>query len=356
MLLVSRVLLLPPVASQVRFMRNRAMLLPIFGIGVTALSLCAIAKAEEHGCTLEIPAIVVLPDYNLVRELGPSAFTLQGKHGSGTVTSVETRSGPRRILFVVETGKQVPAAAKKIEFDVISAILANADGEDSFALLASRGPRNEVGFGTNKETVAASAAAIENVVGTRSQKGGVLDSILEAIDRFQSPREGDAIVVLTLGIESDHYAGYGKVRDALAKAHVRLFGVQLGPIIDAIGAAPSYWGNYYQPGWMDPNRENLFALTRASGGFAGWENTVGGPHNRYNLTNDRQIAIKHIALQIYRAIARYYSIRVENPSSNFALELADSVRKDLPQARLNYPDRYWECKPTPPVQLGAASR
>jgi hypothetical protein len=65
MLLVSRVLLLPPVASQVRFMRNRAMLLPIFGIGVTALSLCAIAKAEEHGCTLEIPAIVVLPDYNL---------------------------------------------------------------------------------------------------------------------------------------------------------------------------------------------------------------------------------------------------------------------------------------------------
>jgi len=337
-------------------MRNRAMLLPIICIVPTALSLCVIAQAEEHGCTLEIPAIVVLPDYDLVRELGPSAFTMQGKHGSGTVASVETRCGPRRILFVVETGKQVPVAVKKVEFAVISEILANAGSEDTFALIASRGPRNEVGFGTSRETVAASAAAIENALGARSQKDGVLDSILEAVEQFQSPREGDAIVVLTLGLESDHHAGYGRVRDALVKAHVRLFGVQLGPIINAVGAAPSYWGNYYQPGWMDPNRENLFALTRASGGFAGWENAAGGPQNKYKFTNERQTAVKHIALQIYRAVARYYSIRLEHSPSNFALELADSVRKDLPQARLNYPDRSWECKATPPVQLGATSR
>lgn len=338
-------------------MRNRATLPPMMCVVLTALLACAIAQAEERACTLEVPAIVVLPDYGLVRGLGPSAFTMQGKYGSGTITSVETRSGPRRILFVVETGKQVLPVARKVEFEVISEILAKAGSEDTFALLASRGPRNEVGFGTSRETVAGSAAAMENDLGARSQKSGVLDSILEAIERFQSPREGDAIVVLTLGIESDHYAGFGKVRDALLKAHVRLFGLQLGPIITAMGAPMRYLGNdHFQPGWMDPNRENLFALTRASGGFAGWENAEGAPRYDYRLTDQQLVAVKHIALQIYRAIARYYDIRVEKPSSNFALDLASSVRKDLPQARLNYPDRSWECKATPPVQLGATSR
>ena len=117
-------------------MRNRAMLLPIICIVPTAL-ICAIAHAEEGACTLDIPAIVVLPDYSLVRDLGPSAFTMRSKDGSGTVTSVETRSGPRRILFVVETGKQVPIAARKVEFEVISEILANAESQNTFALIAS---------------------------------------------------------------------------------------------------------------------------------------------------------------------------------------------------------------------------
>jgi len=270
---------------------------------------------------------------------------------------VETRSGPRRILFVVETGKQVPVAARKVEFEIISEILSKAASEDTFALITSRGPRNEIGFGTSRETVAGSAAAIEKDLGGWSQKSGVLDSILEAIERFQSPREGDAIVVLTLGIESNHYAAYGTVRDALVKAHVRLFGLQLGPIINAIGAVPRYLGNdRFQPGWMDPNRENLFALTRASGGFATWENAAGGPGGEYKLTNERLLAVKHMALQIYRAVARYYSIQIENPPSDFALDLASSVRKDLPQARLNYANRSRECKATPPVQLGATSR
>jgi hypothetical protein len=93
---------------------------------------------------------------------------LHSKGNSVPVTSIETRRGPRHILFVVETGKQVPADAKRV--GVISEILAKADSGDSFALITTRGPRSEVRFGAAKEVIAASAKEVQKDLGAVSQK------------------------------------------------------------------------------------------------------------------------------------------------------------------------------------------
>jgi hypothetical protein len=40
------------------------------------------------------------------------------------------------------------------------------------------------------------------------RRNGVLDTVFDAVDRFQPSREGDSIVVLTLGVESNHRVDY----------------------------------------------------------------------------------------------------------------------------------------------------
>ena len=308
---------------------------------------CGAAAGQEQPCTVDIPTVVVMPDYGLVRKLGPEAFVAHDKHRPIRVESVETYRGSRRVLFIVDTAKSNPAEVRKIEAEVISEILESGGTENSFALLTARGPRKEIHFGAAKEDLSAAVHEIEKGTSGKNQNGGVLDAILEGIDWFQPRREGDAIVALTTGIESNNIAGYGRVRDSLLKAHLRLFGFQAGPI----------FGGYYHPGltvgqfptpWFEPNRESLFALTRDTGGFAGWENAGGDPFKDYRLTDDRLRAVKRVGSQLYKAIAEYYGVRLNHPADNFVLELADSVRKDFPQAKVMYPRKFQDCTGSTP--------
>jgi hypothetical protein len=310
-----------------------------------------IAAAQQAPCKVDLPVIVTLPDYGLVRQLGPTAFSAQHKGRPIAIQSVETRQGPRRILFVVETGKQVPEIARATEIAVISQIIAKAPPGDSFALMTTRGPQHQIPFGTDREAISTVLGKIKTESPGQAQKGGVLDTLMEATTQFRSHQEGDAIVALTMGIESEHKAGYKKVRDSILKSHLRLFGLQLGPIdIGSYSSGPHIVdpaNSYIVSASILPNRENLFALTRETGGFAAWEDMESGPRKRQRLTDERLLAVKHMGLQLYRAVAEYYSIQLETPPNDFVLNLADSVRKDLAQARVSYPIAFSECHGAP---------
>ena len=312
---------------------------------------CIAAAAQESACLTDVPTLVTLPDYGLVRQLGPDQFLAHDKHGSVRIEAVETRRGPLRVLFVVETGKTVSEAARRVQTEVISEMLSSGKPEDSFALLTAHGPRTEVHFGANKEDLAAVVREIAKGISGKNQTGGVLDAIQEATEWFQPRREGDAILALTTGIESNSNTSYGRVRDSLLKAHVRLFGFQLGPIIGGyyrMGPIANAGGQPVFTVSFDRNEDNLFSLTRETGGFSAWENTAGDSMKEYRLTDERLQAVRQMGLQVRKAVTEYYSVRLTHPADGFVLELATSVRKDLPQAQIDYPMRFQECTVPPP--------
>jgi hypothetical protein len=302
--------------------------------------------AQGTGCMVELPAIVVLPDASLVQRLGTGGFVAHDKSGPAKIEAVGSDRNARRILLVVETGKQVPSSARKVQAEILTEILKNARPEDSFALLTMRGPRREIRFGATHEMLTSSIEEIETGVAGKNQEGGALDTIFEGIDWFHPPKAGDAILVLTMGIESNHRVSFAKVRDGLVKARIHLFGFQLGPIIGGYyrtGFGASAFGQTVPTAWIDPNHENLFALSKYTGAFVALENAEGDPWKEYQLTDQRLHAIRHVAHQEYQAIVEFYKIQVQGSPKDLVIDLTDSIRRQLPQAEVSYPRNFPDC-------------
>lgn len=326
---------------------------PVYLIGFVSLfflTICAGSFAQEPRCTLEISAIVALPDATLVQGLGSEGFVAREKSGSSKIAAVISDRAPRHILFVVETGRRVPPTVRKVEGEILTEILKRARPEDSFALLTAYGPRREVRFGANNVTLASAIDEIAIGSSGKNEGTGVLDAIFEGINWFQPRSTGDTVLVLTLGIESKHQISFAKVRDGLAKEGIHVFGFQLGPFFG--GSYNAYlstgpFGRLSLTGWFDPNRENLFTLSRYTGGFVALENAEGDPQKEYQLTDQRLQAIRHAAQQEYKAIVEFYKIQIEGSPKDLEIDLAASVRRELPKAEVIYPRGSQNCLEAP---------
>jgi hypothetical protein len=319
------------------------------------LLFCGKTFAQQQKCTVEVPAIVTLPNASLIEQLGVSSFVARDKDREISIKSVKVDRGPRRILFVVETGKRIPEAARKLEAAIILEVLANGRPEDSFGLLIARGPRKELPFSTDKGPLFAAVHEIEAGVKGKSQDAGVLDTIFAGIQMFQTQQSGDTILALTMGIERDHKIGYGKVRDALTRAHIRVFGYQLGEVIGGyysagIGMGPR--GQFIPTASVDPNLENFFALCLNTGGLAAEENAEGDPQKTYTLTDERLRTVRDVSLQEYKAIVEFYRLQIAGPVNDLEIDLAEPVRKQLPEAKVSFARAQEECSApaSPPSQ------
>ncbi|PYV08439.1 MAG: hypothetical protein DMG23_13525, partial [Acidobacteria bacterium] len=136
-------------------------------------------------------------------------------------------------------------------------------------------------------------------------------------------------------------------RDTLVAGGIRLFGFQLGRIISGslgpsiLSFGPSGVINF--PPEIFPNLENFFTLSRQTGGVAVAENTEGDPWREYELSDKRLQELQYLGVQLYKAIAQYYRLRLKLPARDFSLDLADSARKDVPLAAVIYPTRLPGC-------------
>jgi hypothetical protein len=314
---------------------------------------CCTAFADERSCTEQLPVIVLLPGGALVRKLDKAQFVVRNKNNTLPVHSLTTDNGARRTVFVVETGGRVTEAARKIEAGVLSEILSNARPEDSFALLTADGPREEVRFGENRELLQSAVREFGIKPQGKQHPTGVLDAVSEAITWLQPHQSGDAILVMTMGIEQIMTMGieqtyshisYAKEREALISSGIRLFGFQLGPLI-AGSWIPGRFPSQSSLGILSGNYESLQSLTRESGGFDYVENTV-DLDKTYVLTDERLQVLKGGGRQIYRAIAEYYLVTVEAPHKDFVIDLSDKIRTKLPNATVVYPRKTISCAPT----------
>ena len=77
------------------------------------------------------------------------------------------------------------------------------------------------------------------------------------------------------------------------------------------------------------------------------ENAEGDPQKEYHLTDERLHAIRHAAQQEYKAIVEFYRIQVEGPAKDSEIDLADSLRRELPKAEVIYPRDSQSCLEAP---------
>ncbi len=278
----------------------------------------------------------VLANWNLVQQLPATAFVAQDKKHPLQVQSATTDRGPRRVIFVVENGKGMPAKARKAEAAVISDILSKARSEDSFGLLTALGPRLELRFGSSRDAIQSAAEGLANASPAKSDGKGVLDAVLEASTWFHPRQPGDSICLMTMHLEGINKASLSSLRSALAAGRIRAFGFQLGGDSLSLPTAKSTEGNVYY-------FFKVFALTGSTGGMAylHYEMGPGEP-------TDRELEVlQGEAAMMYQAMTEYYLVQVTSTGPGVAIDLAPSVRSQLPMARVLYPRNLPQCPAVP---------
>jgi hypothetical protein len=311
------------------------------------------AAGQNPSCEVDVPLIIVMPDAALVRHVPADGFIAHHGGEALAIRSVDTDTGPRRIVLVVETGKNVNQAARKVEASVLGAIVTNARAEDSFAFLTAHGPRKELPFGAPRDVLLSSIGELSLPAMGKNQSKSILDSVLEAADWLRPSQQGDSIILFTMGLGPLGESGYGRVANTLNASGIRLFGFQLGTFyagIYSVGLAPSPGGpNGFPPGVLlpsariDPNRETIFGLADEAGGFFLEENTEGDPQLRYQLTGGRLQQLDKFGGQLYKGIMEYYRIRLGAAPKGFTIDLTDPLRQQLPRAHVVYPRKATRC-------------
>jgi hypothetical protein len=317
---------------------HRSFLLLFFSAG---------AAGQNQRCEVEVPLNIVTPDVGLVRNMPQESFVAHHGPNALAISSVNADSAPRRIVLVVEDGKNVNPAARKVEVSILGAILAKARAEDSFAFLTARGLRKELPFGTPRDALLSAIEGLSSTPSGKNRAASALDAVLEAASWLQPSQPGDSIILLTMGLApSGGEPEFGRVGKALNAAGIRLFGYQLGrPYLGiyTVGIAHSTGGSVLPTATVDPNRETIFELADKTGGFFLEENTEGDPQREYSLTDERLRQVNKFAGQLYKGIAEYYRVRLVAAPEGFVIDLTDSVRQQLLQARMVYPRNIRPC-------------
>jgi hypothetical protein len=148
--------------------------------------------AQNRPCDSDIPVNVVMPDGGLVRDINADAFVARRGTESLAIRSVNLDAGPRRIVFVVENGKNVNTAGRRVEAAVLRGIVDNARTTDSFSLLTAMGPRREVPLDATREAVLSAIDELSSPAKGSSQARPILDSVLEAATWLQPAQPGDS--------------------------------------------------------------------------------------------------------------------------------------------------------------------
>ncbi len=93
-----------------------------------------------------------------------------------SIKTITYDDGPRRVLIVADINKSLPIDSRKAEGEMIQVLLANARPQDTFAIMAARGPGQDVKF--TADHAAITQALSQPGDGKRGKDPGVLDTVM----------------------------------------------------------------------------------------------------------------------------------------------------------------------------------
>ena len=329
---------------------KRALIGALVGALLTASTA---SSAQTYSCSpTEVGINVVLLDGKNVEGLKVQNFAARTgtKHDSVAIDSLTLDSSPRRILLILDMGRDLAPDARRAQLEIASYLVKEGRPTDSFALLTARGALKKVQFGEGHDAVLSALTELRDKKGGSSTDNGILDAVMEGIGYWQKPALGDAIMVMASEIENNKSTHYAQVAGALAKNRIRLFSIALAPV-KAFGLLPPTLppGHQNESVGLVINEENLSALSWNSGGYMLFEGTT-DPWKEYKLTDARLQELQDKAARMYLAIARFYRLSLRPPtglkrSDHWELNLTDDVRKKVPPSYMAYPRLLEPCIP-----------
>src|SRR5882672_7190263 len=104
------------------------------------LCVAASSMAQQACKASEVSIGVIGINGDTFRGLAAQDFAAAMQKKSVAVKSLTFDDGPRRVLFVVETGKHLPAESRRVALELLHAMVDAGRPQDSFALMIARGP------------------------------------------------------------------------------------------------------------------------------------------------------------------------------------------------------------------------
>jgi hypothetical protein len=327
---------------------------------VLALSFAPGLAAQEKGCPVDLPVALIDSKGTLLEGLTAQDLTIRQGKQDIAIESIQYDSAPRRVLLILDTSSRLPPDARKAETALAKYLLSRARQQDSFALLTARGTLRKARFDEGREAL---LKAIQELAADPKEpvKGeNILDTIVAGIAWFGPPQPGDAILIMADHLEElnepTQYVGrtmggtgpmqgvvtdrgpsfekqskvkFSAVTRMLGEHQVRVFGLQLG----ALKASPVI-------SKVDPNDENLFGITLATGGYSVFDPV--DSFGSYVLTESRLQTVQNMIWQLYGSISQFYLVRIHsrNPHNSWRLELAKDLRSNT---RALYPQQFDPC-------------
>jgi hypothetical protein len=256
-----------------------------------------------------------------VTGLPPQAFVAMDRKRLIPVLSAEPRSGPLRIVFVVENGRRVTVAERQVEIAAMKAILSVAPRKDSFAFLSTASPRVAVPFGSSRQAIKLALEGLRQPAHKGPQGEKVSGAILEAAQSFGTPQEGDAIILLARTMDGSQRA---EVSSALTGRGIRLFSLGLGTMVETGWAS---FGEGY-------SINSLATLSEETGG--GWEQ-IGPLANKDRVTGTKLHVARKYARKLYEMATTYYTLCLERTGPHVVIGLSPHTLDQTPWGRVVYP-------------------
>ena len=297
----------------------------------------ASAFAQQDACQVDLPVGIIGTDGSLLDGFTARDVTVRWGKQTVAVETVDYDKGPRRVLFLLDTSRQLPPGARKAETILVDYILSRAREGDSFALLTTRGALRQVRFEEGRDALGRVVQELATDPKEPRKAASVLDSLMEGISWFGTPRTGDAVILMADHLEEPQHTSkiqggiatdvvpsldfsrvkFKTVATAVAEHRIRVFGLQFGGLtLDA--------------STYEPTDENLLGLALGSGGNMVLD--AADPHGSYVLTDIRVRDLQHKMFQVYGAIAQVYILHMRAAASQrrelWNLELAKDLRKN----------------------------
>jgi len=307
----------------------------LFFLSVTS-SFFISAEAENNSCSVSLPVALVDHKGNLLGGATAKDLTFELRKQTLPIESFTYDTGARRILFIADTGRHLPAEVRKMEYALMTHVLNTARTGDTFALLTARGALRQVRFEDGKDAVSKAVQELSSDAKEEKKAGAMLDTIAEGLDWFGAPKPGDAILLMSdqlvpYDTTSQFRGGYAvdvrplnenskttfkRLAQLVAAHRTRVFGVQFGGVL-------------LDPATYQPGDENLLGLAIGSGGYVVVDAMT--PFGGYQLTSARIDDLQKKVYQLTGAIAEFYSVTVKAPAGTekqqLKMELASDLRK-----------------------------
>jgi hypothetical protein len=317
---------------------------------LSSLSFVDRGFSQSSACQV-VPVSVINVNGENFRGLKADDFNGKGLKNPVAVKTVTFDDGPRRVLLVVDTGKKINSNYRKAEIEMLNAMVAAGRPGDSFAVIVTHGTNRGAKFG---EDSAKFKEVLSQDFEAKSDSVGVLDAMMEGMEWFGAPVNGDSIVAIAFDLEGSKKTNPKSIAKALEDRRIRMFGLAMGPVSTRNVTTGGSMTSTTSQGlaWTTPGignivyetgDENFFPLAANSGGLV---RGVLGQKQSINFDEPQAKAmVVQKARQIFNTISAFYLMEVEPPAraEEWKLDVVERVHKVVPQMWVLYPHKLGPC-------------